>query len=204
MAGRAARAVAPTLMILLHVMVVALYGLTAYALWPGNAGPEPWHHVLAHPPGFVAWLVPMALLLHAWIGWHDVATPEGLDLSFVNAVSVVAGLVAAVAWVSGLLTTLPAVGTVVLPVAAVASLLPALIVNVHRFDYRGDALAEVHVAIALLAYALFLVAALQALVLMGLEKRLRRRVLEPEAAPVPPLLTLERFLFRLIAVASCC
>ena len=44
------------------------------------------------------------------------------------------------------------------------------------------------------------VAALQALVLMGLEKRLRRRMLEPQESSVPPLLTLERFLFRLIAV----
>ena len=192
---------APIPMILLHVMVVALYGLTAYALWPATAG----HGASGRPAdripaGVVAWLLPMALLLHAFIGWHDVATPEGLDLSFVNAVSVVAGLVAGVAWVSGLLATLPAVGTVVLPIAAVASLLPALIVNVHRFNYSGDKLAAVHVAIALGAYAMFLVAALQALVLMGLEKRLRRRMLEPETTAVPPLLTLERFLFRLIAV----
>jgi len=33
---------------------------------------------------------------------------------------------------------------------------------------------------------------------MGLEKRLRRRLPEPETAAVPPLLTLERFLFRLV------
>jgi ABC-type uncharacterized transport system permease subunit len=188
-------------MILLHVTVVALYGLTAYALWPATAGHGTSTRAAERiPSGVVAWLIPVALLLHAWIGWHDVATPEGLDLSFVNAVSVVAGLVAAVAWVSGLLAALPAIGTVVLPVAAVASLLPALVVNVHRFSYGGDTLAAAHVAIALLAYAMFLVAALQALVLMGLEKRLRKRMLEPELAATPPLLTLERFLFRLIAV----
>jgi len=188
-------------MILLHVIVVALYGLTAYALWPATAGRGTSSRGGERiPAAVVAWLVPVALLLHAWLGWHDVATPEGLDLSFVNAVSLVAGLVAAVAWISGLLTTLPAIGTVVLPVAAVASLLPALIVNVHRFSYGGDTLAAAHVAIALLAYAMFLVAALQALVLMGLEKRLRRRMLEPDSTAVPPLLTLERFLFRLIAV----
>ncbi len=188
-------------MILLHVTVVALYGLTAYALWPAASGHgTPSRPTERFPPGVVAWLVPIALLLHAWIGWHDVATPEGLDLSFVNAVSVVAGLVAAVAWISGLLTTLPAIGTVVLPIAAVASLLPALVVNVHRFSYAGETLAAVHVAIALVSYAMFLVAALQALVLMGVENRLRRRTLEPESTPVTPLLTLERFLFRLIAV----
>jgi ABC-type uncharacterized transport system permease subunit len=188
-------------MILLHVMVVALYGLTAYALWPATAGHGPSSRAAGRvPAGVVAWLMPTALLLHAWIGWRDVATPDGLDLSFANALSVVAGLVAAVAWISGLLATLPAVGTVVLPVAAVASLLPAVTVNAHRFNYSGDTVAAVHVAIALIAYAMFLVAALQALVLMGLENRLRRRMLEPETAAAPPLLTLERFLFRLIAV----
>jgi len=57
-----------------------------------------------------------------------------------------------------------------------------------------------HIAVALVSYALFLVAALQALLLMGLEKRLRRRLPDPGAAGLPPLLTLERFLFRLVAV----
>jgi ABC-type uncharacterized transport system permease subunit len=33
---------------------------------------------------------------------------------------------------------------------------------------------------------------------MGLEKRLHRRVPDPSAERIPPLLTLERFLFRLV------
>jgi ABC-type uncharacterized transport system permease subunit len=188
-------------MILLHVTVVALYGLAAFALWPAAA-----RHGAPVAPGFglpagaAAWLLPAALLLHAWLGWQDVVTADGLDLSFANAVSVVAGLIAAVAWVSGLLATLPAIGTVVLPVAAAASLLPALFSSPHRFEYGGAPLATAHVAVALVSYAIFLVAALQALVLMGLEKRLHQRLPDPEAAALPPLLTLERFLFRLVAV----
>jgi hypothetical protein len=95
-------------MILLHVMVVALYGLTAYALWPATAG-----HGAVGPRGRprscrrrrlaradgarAARLDRLARCRHT----------EGLDLSFVNAMSVVAGLVAAVAWISGLLATLP-------------------------------------------------------------------------------------------------
>jgi ABC-type uncharacterized transport system permease subunit len=73
-----------------------------------------------------------------------------------------------------------------------------VLTNPHRFAYAGESLAAAHVAVALVSYALFLVAALQALVLMGLEKRLHRRLLDPGAADLPPLLTLERFLFRLI------
>lgn len=191
-------------MILLHLAVVALYGLAAWALWPvaaptAAAGAPARTTANSRPPAaYATWLLPAAVLLHAWLAWASVATPDGLDLSLGNAVSVVAGLATALAWLSGLLATMPAVGTVVLPVAAAASLLPALTTSVHRFPYAGEPWFAIHVAVALVAYALFIVAALQALLLMGLEKRLHRHLPDPEADAMPPLLTLERFLFRLV------
>ena len=188
-------------MILLHVAVAALYALAAWVLWPQTAplGAKP-DAPAPRPAAWTAVLLPAALLLHGWIAGREIATPEGLDLSLPHALSVVAGLVAAVAWVSGLLRTLPAIGTVVLPVAAIASLIPAAVTNPHRFSYAGEPWAALHVAVALVSYALFLVAALQALVLLGLEKRLHRRLPDPGASGLPPLLTLERFLFRLVTV----
>ena len=75
-------------MILLHVVVVALYGLTAIASWPVAAAPGasigPGGRV---PAGAAAWLLPVALFLHAWLGWQDIVTPEGLDLSLCTAYS---------------------------------------------------------------------------------------------------------------------
>ena len=57
---------------------------------------------------------------------------------------------AALAWGSGLVATLPAVGTILLPVAAGASLLPLLarlapeqLGNPHRFPYAGEILATI-------------------------------------------------------------
>jgi ABC-type uncharacterized transport system permease subunit len=88
---------------------------------------------------------------------------------------------------------------VILPIAAVASLVPVLWVNPHRFSYAGDPVAIVHIVIASIAYALFTIAAVQALIMLGLEKRLHRRVLDTDTGGMPPLLTLERVLFRLIA-----
>ena len=190
-------------MILLHAAVAGLYALAAWALWPQPVAETQG----AKAPGGVAWprswsayLVPAAVLLHAFLAGREFATPGGLDLSLPHAVSIVAALVALVAWASGLLNTLPAIGTVVLPVAAIASLLPAFVTNPHRFAFASEPWAALHVGIALVAYALFLVAALQALVLMGLEKRLRQHLPDPGAAGVPPLLTLERFLFRMVTV----
>jgi ABC-type uncharacterized transport system permease subunit len=197
------------LMILLHVAAAALYALTAWVLCPapavrGAAGD------VRHPrPAMLGmWLLPAALLLHAWTVVQNTVTAHGLDLSLVNAISLVGALVAAVAWASGLLRTLPAIGAIILPVSAVAVLLPTLLpaldpaafANPHRFAYGPESLAAAHVAVALVSYAMFVVAAILALVVMSLEKRLRHRLPEPASAALPPLLTLERFLFRLVAV----
>jgi len=193
-------------MILLHVAAAALYALTVGALWPSPVaaadGPR-----LASRATWGLWLLPAALVLHGWAVVQDTATAQGLDFSLLNAISVVGVLLAAVAWASGLLRTVPAIAAIILPIAAAAVLLPALLphvspafANAHRFAYGAESFAALHVAVALVSYAMFLVAAVLALVVMGLEKRLRQSVLDPPGAKVPPLLTLERFLFRLVTV----
>jgi ABC-type uncharacterized transport system permease subunit len=179
---------------MLHAVVAALYAIAAWACWPReDALPKAAARV-------AAWLVPLALLLHGVAIARAIFTPSGLDLSFVNALSVVSGLAALVAWASGLLAALPRVGAIVLPMAAVGALLPSFLSNPHRFAYADERWATAHIAVALFAYALFVVAALQALVLTKLENRLHRG-LSPSADATPPLLTLERYLFRLIGLA---
>jgi ABC-type uncharacterized transport system permease subunit len=70
--------------------------------------------------------------------------------------------------------------------------------NPHRFPYAGEPWAAVHIGVALVAYAFLLVAALTALLMTGLEKRLHRGIPAAGSDGTPPLLTLERYLFRLI------
>ena len=197
-----------TQMILLHVAAAALYALTVGALWPQPAPAAAGGAPAPSRSAWGFWLLPAALLLHAWEVIQDTATAQGLDFSLLNAISVVGALLAAIAWASGLLRTVPAIGAIILPAAAAAVLLPALLprlspplfANPHRFAYGAESLAALHVAVALVSYAMFLVAAVLAIVVMSLEKRLRASVLEPAASAVPPLLTLELFLFRLVTV----
>ncbi|MBK7332054.1 MAG: cytochrome c biogenesis protein CcsA [Betaproteobacteria bacterium] len=174
-------------MILLHVAAFALYAAAAWALWPGSGATSLPRRVLP----------PAALAAHALAAATGVVTPEGLDLSLFHALSLVGGLTVLVAWATGALASLPGVGAVVLPVAAVATLVPVAFGSAHRFPYAGAPWATAHIAVALLAYAFFIVAAAQALVMTGLESRLHRGLAEGTATP--PLLTLERALFRLIA-----
>jgi ABC-type uncharacterized transport system permease subunit len=176
--------------ILLYVAVAALYAFAAWRRLP-NA-PR-----IAHGVSSIA-LIVTALLLHAITIVQAVATPQGLDLSFPQALSLVAWLTVLVTALSGLLRKLPAVGNVILPVAAMCALAPLAGGTPHRFPYAGEALAAIHIAVALVGYALFVVAALQALLLTGLEKRLHRGAARPEGDGSLPLLTLERILFQLV------
>ncbi len=177
-------------MILLYPAIAALYGLAAWLRTAsGGARVRP-----------AAALLALALVLHAITVERAVVTPDGLDLSFSHALSLVALLTVLVAAVSGVLAKMPAVGTVILPVAALCALAPLASGSPHRFAYADAPWATAHIAVALVAYALFVVAALHALLVAGLEKRLHRGLALPDADGTLPLQTLERFLFRLVAL----
>jgi ABC-type uncharacterized transport system permease subunit len=179
--------------ILLHVLVAAIYAATAWARWPRGERPAPRRNAAQA-------LLALALILHAVAIGQAIVRRDGLDLSFVNALSLVAGLAVLAAWLTGVLRTLPGVAAVVLPVAAVCALLPPLALSHHRVAFTGAPWAGVHIGVALVAYALFVVVALQALVMTGLEKRLHRGEADAAAVATPPLLTLERYMFRLLTV----
>lgn len=178
-------------MILLHVAAAALYALAAWRSWSGAA---------RDPAPRTDWLVPLALAAHAAALASTLVTPAGYDLSIANALSLVGWLTALVGWSLRSFRTMPGVAAVVLPVAALAALLPAVDPHPHRFEYSDAPWAAVHIGVALIAFACFIVAAAQALVLTGIEKRLHRGLGHGDGAPTPPLLTLEAYLFRLIGV----
>ena len=114
------RAVNWIVRILLHVLVAALYAAAAWARWPGGPRTDG-EAVPARRAAFAQPLLALALLLHAFAVAISIVRSEGLDLSFVNALSLVAGLAVLAAWLTGVLRTLPGVAAVVLPVAFRAS-----------------------------------------------------------------------------------
>jgi ABC-type uncharacterized transport system permease subunit len=67
--------------------------------------------------------------------------------------------------------------------------------------YGGDPLFTLHFVIAMLAYSLFIVATVHALLMLAEEKWLRRGVLPPLLRSLPPLLEMEALLFRILMAA---
>ena len=147
-------------------------------------------------------LFPVALVLHAMLLYRRVLTPEGLDLGVGNAISLLVWLTVVIYWLAGIAYTgLSAILGMMAPVALFAVLLQAGIPGGHVINYGGRPIFTLHFGIAMLAYSLFFVATVHALVMLAEEKWLHRGVLPPFIRSLPPLLEMESLLFRILLAA---
>lgn len=147
-------------------------------------------------------LVPVALVLHAILLYHRIVAPDGLDLGIANAIAILVWLTVLIYWLAGLVFQgLSGVLGMMAPIGLAAVALQAVIPTRHVVTYGGDPLFALHFAIAMLAYSLFFVATVHAVVMLAEEKWLHRGVLPPFIRTLPPLLEMEALLFRILLAA---
>jgi ABC-type uncharacterized transport system permease subunit len=177
---------------------LALSGLAWRASRPALAGaPAPRTDLR-----FDVFLVPVALVLHAILLYRQVVVPQGLDLAVANAISLLVWLTVAIYWLAGLaFPRLSAILGLMAPLALLAVLLQAAVPTAHIVTYGASPLFILHFAIAMLAYSLFIVATVHALVMLAEERWLHRGVLPPFLKSLPPLLEMEALLFRILIAA---
>ncbi len=160
----------------------------------------------ATPPGSAAGgskalrtILGVVVIVHGAILWRLMFRAEGVNLSFAVSLSLIGFLLALWSAVSGSLMPVPGMARRTLPLVAVASMLPALLPAPHWLSYSSDFLAAAHLVVALLAFSMLVVAAVQAAAMLALQQDLRQG-LPAATATMPPVLTLERWLFGLIGV----
>ena len=147
-------------------------------------------------------LVPFALVLHGMLLYQRIMTADGFDLGVANAVSLLVWLTVLIYFLAGLaFDGLSAMLGLMAPVALLAVLLQAMIPTRHIITYAANPLFALHFGIAMLAYSLFIVATVHALMMLAEEKWLRRGVLPPFLRSLPPLLEMEALLFRILLAA---
>ena len=126
---------------------------------------------------------------------------DGLNIGFSHAISLIVWLVMGAYFLIGFDNQLLRLAALYLaPIAVAAALLPMMLPAHRVVHYVGFAF-KLHFVVAILAYALFTVAALHALLMLFLEKRLHEGALPQELQGMPPLLRIERLLFQLLGVA---
>lgn len=188
-------------MILLHLLAASLYlGLAVHfwrTRWRGAALDQPLTGLRGWERG----------LLLATLAVHGVSLNQGIfadgtmRFGFSVALSMMLWLAIAVYWVESFYARMEGLQMFGFPLAAVCVLLPAIMPSPHLLTNTDTLGFRVHFIIAMLAYSLFTLAALHALLMAVAEKSLHRGRLPPLLAGLPPLLTMEALLFRLIHIA---
>ena len=112
----------------------------------------------------------------------------------------------AILWFEGLRMRLDALRVLVLPLAAMAVLLPLFFPGADHSNLRVAPLFIPHMLVGTLSIGVLVLAALHAAVMMAAERALHRKSAASRSIfarwfdQMPPLMALERLLFRLIGV----
>ncbi|MEO8992523.1 MAG: cytochrome c biogenesis protein CcsA [Nitrosospira sp.] len=187
--------------ILAYLVASLLYGLIGWHFWrtrwnaPAKSGGD---DIIA--PGWERYAILAPLALHGYTLYESVFAGIGLSFGVGSAVSAIVWLTAMIYWVSGFFNRLEGLQTLIAPVAAVAVLLPLVFPSLRPLANTELPAFKAHIAIAMLAYSLLTIAALHALLMAVVERRLHQPTMPSVLTNLPPLLTMETLLFRVIWV----
>lgn len=186
--------------ILLHAIAALIYAALALHFWRTR-----W--MGAAPAAIAPWergviLIPLAL--HTWLLWEILFISDELRFGFAIALSAMLWLAVLIYWIENLFLKLEGMQAPVLALAALCTPWPALFPGLTAPPIAQSMEFRVHTVLAMLAYSFFTLAALHALLMTMVERRLHGRSVGGSIrgpwASMPPLLTMESMLFRLIAM----
>ena len=195
--------------IVFHAIAAFVYlGLSAVLWGMLQAG-----KAMEKPERIARWALLVALVCQA-VGLDALVLAAGnLHLSWLLALSVAIWLGLVVFWLESLIVKIDGLLLLLLPAAGIICLLTALFPASHLLTSAAESALRGHLLLALGAYGLITIAALQSILMAALDhhlhhprgvvnnagvlKRAIGRVLDAQ----PPLLTQERLLFRIIWIA---
>jgi ABC-type uncharacterized transport system permease subunit len=185
----------------MHLLAAALYAGLAGHLWRVRwRGPA-----LDRPAGGLKTtersLLLIALIAHAVSLRMSVFDGSTMRFGFAVAISVMLWLAIALYWIESFYARMDGLQVLALPLGAIGALLPVLFPEAHILENASSPGFRLHFLMAMLAYSLFTLAALHASLMAVVERSLHRGRISPLLAGLPPLLTMEALLFRLIHVA---
>ena len=177
---------------LMYAALAVYFWRTRWVVAARAAGPRSEAKMLEQ----LAVLVPLAL--HATLLYDSMFAGDGVRLGVGNAMSTIVWLTVAIYWLGNLFYNIEGLQAMVMPVAAVCALLPVLLPPASTLPNTELVAFRVHLLISMLAYSLFTIASLHVLLMALLERRLHGGELPAALHQLPPLLTMETLLFRII------
>ena len=141
------------------------------------------------------------LTLHAITLYQSMFVGAGLSFGLGSAISAIVWLTAFIYWFSGFFSRLQGLQTLVAPIAAAAAIalvLPLILPSVRPLENTELPAFRAHMLIAMMAYSLLTIAALHAMLMIVVERHLHHPAAHSVLTNLPPLLVMEKLLFRII------
>ncbi|MDR2926168.1 MAG: cytochrome c biogenesis protein CcsA [Azoarcus sp.] len=188
-----------------HLIPAALYaGLGIYFWCARSARPDAASSDSI--PGmarFERTLLALALLSHGFSLYSAIFPGGEMRFGFSIALSLAVWLAICFYRIETPYNKLDSLHAIALPAGALACLLAVFFPPTHVLSNESVAspVFRVHFIIAMLAYSVFMLAALHAMLMAIATKQLHHARLSRALANLPPLLTMESMLFRLIGIA---
>lgn len=194
-----------------HFITAAFYLGAAVLAWMPHApapvqasGPQR-SGAAGHPAPrqvLVSGLLCVAIGCHGYSLLGDLLTPGGFNLSFATSLSLITLGTITVYLVLGYSTSLlHLVARFLAPVAVAVVLIAVWMPAQYVVPYGANPFFRLHFVVAMMAYVLFTIAALHALLMMAMESWLHQGDLPASVGNLPPLIRMERWLFRLLLAA---
>jgi ABC-type uncharacterized transport system permease subunit len=183
-----------------HILAALIYGALGFHFW-NTRWRESENQCVACP--MQTWerlLIAAALVTHAAGLYDALFTDVGMRFSFSFALSLMMWLAVLIYWLESFMARMEGMQPMVLPLAAVCTILPALFPNVHLVAHATATGFKLHFLAAMLAYSLLTLSALHAIFMGFTERALHNRSLKRSLSSLPPLLAMESLLFKMLLV----
>ncbi len=186
--------------ILLHASCGLVYAMLAVHFWRTRwrAG-GPGAAASSRLRGWERCVLAAAVFLHAMVLAGDMLGDAEFRFGFAHALSIMALLALVFYGVESMFYPLEGMPALVLPPAAVCAFMPALFDGALMTGKTAAPAFVLHVIIAMGAYAFIAIAAAHATLMAIIERRLHSPGRHAAPAGLPPLLTMERLLFQMLA-----
>ena len=142
----------------------------------------------------------LALFLHSHLLYQGIFSQEGINLGIFNAFSLVCWLIILMLIITALRKPIENLGIALFPLAAIAIILEISLPSNRIISSTGPWQLQAHIMFSFVAYSLFTIAMVQAIILYIQDKHLRNHQPGGFIRSLPPLQSMEFLLFQIITV----
>jgi len=181
-----------------HILAALLYGALGFHFWNSRWREGDNRSITTPMQTWERSTIAAALLLHAYGLQNALFSAGEMLFSFSFALSLMMWLAVLMYWLESFMARMEGMQPMVLPLAAGCTLLPVIFPQAHLVAHASATGFKLHFLAAMLAYSLLTLSALHAIFMGFAENALHKRSLKRSLASLPPLLSMESLLFKML------